>query len=58
MTEFVKLVKDMRKAQKDFFKFRRPLDMQTAKQLEKEVDKTIAALEVQSTPEHSQQELF
>lgn len=58
MTEFVKLVKEMRKAQKDFFKFRRPLDMQTAKQLEKDVDKMIAALEVQSTLEHSQQELF
>lgn len=58
MTEFVKLVKEMRKAQKDFFKFRRPLDMQTAKQLEKDVDKMIAAFEVQSALERSQQELF
>ena len=58
MIEFVKLVKEMRKAQKAFFKYRRPLDMRTAAQLEKEVDKMIAALEVQSTLEHSQQELF
>jgi hypothetical protein len=58
LIEFVKLVKEMRKAQKAFFKYRRPLDMQTAKQLEKEVDKMIAALEVQSALERSQQELF
>ena len=48
----------MRKAQKAFFKYRRPLDMQTAVQLEKDVDKMIAALEVQSALERSQQELF
>ena len=58
LIEFIKLVKEMRKAQKNFFKHRRPLDMQTAVQLEKEVDKMIAALEVQNTLERSQQELF
>ena len=55
--EFVKLVKDMRAAQKAFFKFRRPLDMQTAVQLEKEVDKAIRGFEHEGKNE-GQQGLF
>ena len=59
MTEFVKLVKEMRKAQKDFFKFHRPLDMQTAVQLEREVDKIIKTLEAQDAAvKLGQTELF
>ena len=55
--EFVKLVKGMRAAQKAFFKFRRPLDMQTAVQLEKEVDKAIKDFEDVSINDR-QQDLF
>ena len=55
--EFVKLVKDMRAAQKAFFKFRRPLDMQTAVQLEKEVDRAIKDFEDVNIND-GQQDLF
>ena len=38
MTEFEKLVSDMRKAQKDFFRTRDYAVMRKAKELEKQVD--------------------
>ena len=45
MTDFEKMVKAMRKAQKEYFANRTPAMLQEAKRLEYEVDKTLAAAE-------------
>ena len=38
MTEFEKLVLDMRTAQKNFFRYHDPLDLRKSKELERKVD--------------------
>lgn len=45
MNQFLKLVKDLRKAQKKYFQTRNFNDLKKAKQLEKEVDEMIVKLE-------------
>ena len=45
MTDFEKMVKAMRKAQKEYFANRTPAMLQEAKRLEYEVDKALAAAE-------------
>ena len=45
MTDFEKMVKAMRKAQREYFVTRSPAMLQEAKRLEYEVDKALAAAE-------------
>ena len=41
VTEFVEAVKNMRKAQQNYFKYKAPVDMQAAIKAEKQVDKQL-----------------
>lgn len=57
--QFVELVVEMRRTQKEFFKSRNYTVMQNAKILEKEVDsKASELLKKLSTPEENQSDLF
>jgi hypothetical protein len=51
----VQMIKELRAVQKEYFKYRRPADMEKAKKLERQVDKYIAAIEA---GEEKQAELF
>jgi hypothetical protein len=52
---FMTLVKDTRATQKEYFKYRRPSDMEKAKKLERQIDAYIAAIEA---GEDKQADLF
>ncbi|MBR3197117.1 MAG: hypothetical protein IKF66_01300 [Methanobrevibacter sp.] len=57
--QFIELVQEMRKTQKDFFKTRNYSVMQNSKILEKEVDtKAAELLKKLSNPEENQPDLF
>ena len=50
MEEFIKKISAMRQAQRDYFKSRDPLNLQTAKRLEAEVDRELSILTATANP--------
>jgi mitochondrial fission protein ELM1 len=49
LSEFAQLVKDMRTAQKSYFKTRNNIDLETSKRLEKQVDAALEAMTSKQT---------
>lgn len=56
--EFVKLVREMREAQKSFFRGRLQTDLQRSKQLERQVDSELAKYITDGNSIVTQPELF